>query len=51
MVYSGIINWGPVEALIRIFDIEKTDDGRINKAKIMITLNGHSKLLEYNPVS
>ena len=51
MEYTGIINWGPVEALIRIFDIEKGDDGRINKAKIMITLNGHSKLLEYNPVS
>lgn len=50
MEYTGIINWGPVEVLIRIFDIEKTDDGQINKAKIMITLNGHPKLLEFNLV-
>ena len=46
MVYSGIINWGPVEAIISIYDVVKTDN-QITSAKVKITLNGQTKELTF----
>lgn len=49
MVYSGIINWGPVEAIIKIYDVVITGD-QIESAKAKITLNGQTKDLTLGPV-
>lgn len=46
MVYSGVINWGPVEAIIKIYDVVITD-GQLESAKVKITLNGQTKELVF----
>lgn len=46
MVYSGIINWGPVEAIISIYDVVITD-GQLVSAEVKIALNGQTKLLSF----
>lgn len=46
MEYTGFINWGPVEAIISIYDVEKIG-GHIASAKATITINGQSKALTF----
>lgn len=48
MVYTGFINWGPVEAIISIYDVVKIGD-QITSAKATITINGQSKVLTFEP--
>ena len=47
MVYSGIINWGRVEATIKIYDVVITD-GQLISAKAIIALNGQTKELTFS---
>lgn len=49
MVYSGIINWRPVEAIIKIYDVVITNNQLVS-AKAQITLNGQTKDLTLGPV-
>lgn len=46
MEYTGFINWGPVVAIISIYDVVKIG-GHIASAEATITINGQSKVLTF----
>ena len=52
MVYTGFINWGPVEAIISIYDVVKIG-GHIESAKATITINGqpYELTFEWPPIN